>query len=158
MELFSLTGLVYTPKKDYIIDLGKGLLLETYLIFTSFPTWKKAHVVGQWTWAMNIRTFWNSLPYSSRAMKVGRRTFDSFHHICLRRRRWGLELIAAVGTKHKRNSIKDLVVEIFRCFQNILGNLVRSTHLVALIPVDCTPKTPVKRKFHKISRRSTLLK
>ena len=42
---------------------------------------------------MNIKTFWYSSQYSSSAMKVGRRTVGSFHHICLRRRRWAMELI-----------------------------------------------------------------
>ena len=43
---------------------------------------------------MNIKTFWYSSPYSSPVMKVGRRTFDSSHHIYLRRRRQAMELIA----------------------------------------------------------------
>ena len=77
-------------------------LLEVYLIFTSFPTKKKAHVIEGWTLAMNIKTFRYSSPYSSLAMKVGRRTFDSSHHIHLRRRSWATKLITAVGTKLKR--------------------------------------------------------
>ena len=34
-------------------------------------------------------------------MKVGRRSFDSSHHIYLRRRIWAMELMAAVRTKLK---------------------------------------------------------
>ena len=36
----------------------------------------------------------NSSPYSLLAIKVGRRTFDSSHHIYLWRCRWAMELIA----------------------------------------------------------------
>ena len=82
-------------------------LLEAHLNFTSFPTQKKAHVVGRWTRTMNTKTFWYSSPYSLPPMKVRRRTFDSFHHIYLRRQRWGMELIDAVGTK--LNSIHEFL-------------------------------------------------
>ena len=74
-------------------------LLEAYLIFTSFQP--------------------SSPPYSSPVMKAGRRTFDSSHHIYLRRRRWAMELIAAVGTKLQwtpgTNELKLLIVA--RTFQ-----------------------------------------
>ena len=51
-------------------------------------------------WAMNIKTFWHSSPYSSLAMMVGRWTFVCSHHVYLRRRRWAMEFINVVGTKH----------------------------------------------------------
>ena len=37
-------------------------------------------------WAMNIKTFWYSSLYWSPEMKIGRRNFNSSHHIDLRRR------------------------------------------------------------------------
>ena len=34
-------------------------------------------MVRRWTWAMNIKTFWYSSPYSLPAMRLGRQTIDS---------------------------------------------------------------------------------
>ena len=65
-------------------------------------------------WEMNLDDEYQNILislYSSLAMKVRRRNFDSSHHINLRRRRWAMELIAAVGTKlkdpNKQTTIKN---------------------------------------------------
>ena len=53
-------------------------------------------------WAMTLgdeyQNFWYSSLYSSPVMKIEWQNFDRSHHIYLRRRRWAMELIAAVGT------------------------------------------------------------
>ena len=56
-------------------------------------------MVGQWTWVMNIKTFWRSSPHSLPVIKVGKRTFDNSLRIYHWRRRWAMKLIFAVGTK-----------------------------------------------------------
>ena len=50
-------------------------------------------------WAMNIKSFGYSSLYSSLAMKLERRTFDSSHQIYCRRQIWPMELVASVETK-----------------------------------------------------------
>ena len=57
----------------------------------------------------------------------------------------------------KRNSITELYMENFAKFSKHLSNIVCSSNLVALEPVDGESATPIKWKLFEISRVGELL-